>query len=107
MKYVIDIDGTICTSVLTGNYEESIPISSHIDKINKLYDEGHQITYFTARGMGRYGGNIFLAEENFYEFTSNQLNEWRCKYHKLILGKPSGDYYIDDKAINSHEFFKN
>jgi hypothetical protein len=41
----------------------------------------------------------------FYEMTFHQLNRWGCKFHKLVLGKPSGDYYIDDKGINANEFF--
>jgi hypothetical protein len=105
MKYIVDIDGTICTLVSDGNYEDAEPIQSHIDKINKLYDEGHQIIYLTARGMGRYGDNASLAKRMFYELTKDQLNRWGCKHHKLMLGKPSGDYYIDDKGINSNDFF--
>lgn len=108
MKYVIDIDGTICDKPVDrsdGDYETSIPKPSRIDKINKLYDEGHLIIYLTARGMGRYGDNADLARKMFYELTANQLNEWGCKYHKLMLGKPSGDYYIDDKGTNANDFF--
>ena len=107
MKYIVDIDGTICTTVSNGNYEDSTPIRDRIEKINKLYDEGHTIIYLTARGMGRHDDNADLAEQSFYSLTSNQLEEWGCKYTKLMLGKPSGDYYIDDKGINSNEFFKN
>ncbi len=108
MKYVIDIDGTICDKPECRedcDYHTSIPKPDRIGKINKLYDEGHQIIYLTARGMGRYGDRADLAKRTFYELTVNQLNEWGCKYHKLILGKPSGDYYIDDKGINANEFF--
>ena len=43
MNYVIDIDGTICTSVSNGNYKEAVPILSHIEKINNLYDAGNKI----------------------------------------------------------------
>lgn len=107
MKYIVDIDGTICTTVSNGNYEDSTPIIDRIDKINKLYDEGHTIIYLTARGMGRYDDNADLAEKSFYSLTANQLEDWGCKYTKLMLGKPSGDYYIDDKGINSNEFFGN
>jgi histidinol phosphatase-like enzyme len=106
MKYVIDIDGTICTQK-NSNYEMSSPIIDRIDKINKLYDEGHIIIYFTARGMGRYSDDEKLANARFREITELQLKSWGCKYHKLVLGKPSGDYYIDDKGINSDEFFGN
>jgi capsule biosynthesis phosphatase len=105
MKYIVDIDGTICTTVSNGKYENATPIYPHIEKINKLYEQGNTIVYLTARGMGRYGDNADLARKMFYELTANQLNMWGCKYHKLMLGKPSGDYYIDDKGMNANEFF--
>jgi phosphatidate phosphatase PAH1 len=105
MKYVIDIDGTICTSVDSGDYYNAIPIYDRIDKINKLYDEGNYIVYLTARGMGRYNNNADLAKSKFYEITKLQLKLWGCKYHELFLGKPSGDFYIDDKGVNVNDFF--
>ena len=37
----VDIDGTICTTV--SDYNLAQPIVEHVDKINKLYDEGHTI----------------------------------------------------------------
>ena len=55
MRYCVDIDGTICT--LTPDpktYEDAKPWHDRIETINKLYDEGNHITYFTARGMGRF-----------------------------------------------------
>lgn len=106
--YVIDIDGTICDKPECredGGYESSIPKIDRIEKINQLYDSGNIIKYFTARGMGRSGDNPEQAIEMFYEITKNQLNSWGCKYHQLILGKPSADYYIDDKGINDNDFF--
>mgnify|MGYP001498058309 CR=1 FL=1 len=54
MKYVFDIDGTICCKKQEDDYESSTPFEGRIKVINKLYDEGNSITYFTARGMGRY-----------------------------------------------------
>jgi len=57
--------------------------------------------------MGRYFDDDKLANSRFREITELQLKLWGCKYHKLVLGKPSGDYYIDDKGINSDEFFGN
>ena len=108
MRYVVDIDGTICTPGPTDEmrYEQALPIQDRIDKINKLYDEGHTIVYLTARGMGRYKNNADLAKEEFYEFTEIQLSLWGCKYHQLFLGKPSGDCYIDDKGVHSDDFFR-
>jgi hypothetical protein len=97
MKYIIDIDGTICRT--TGsNYRESIPIQERIDRINQLYDSGHTITYWTARG-----GNSGI---DWTELTTKQLGEWGCKYHELRMGKPAYDLWIDDKAVWSEEWFK-
>jgi DNA helicase HerA-like ATPase len=105
--YVIDIDGTICTNgdCSSCKYEASIPIPERIEKINSLFDEGHTIKYFTARGMGRYNDDGKKAIEKFYNLTKMQLEIWGCKYHELILGKPSGDIYIDDKGMNANDFF--
>lgn len=109
MKYVIDIDGTICEKITTphsdDDYDSSYPIKERIDFINSLYDGGHYITYFTARGMGRHNNNPHLAEKNFRYITEKQLKEWGCKYHELFLGKPAGDVYIDDKGVNANDFF--
>lgn len=105
--YCVDIDGTICDKDVCrkdGNYETSKPKLDRIEKINKLYDEGHIIKYFTARGMGRFNSRV-LAQKEFYYLTYNQLKSWGCKFHELILGKPSADYYIDDKAIKDDDFF--
>ena len=37
--------------------------------------------------------------------TEQRLEEWGAKYHDLILGKPAGDVYIDDKAVEANDFF--
>jgi hypothetical protein len=55
--------------------------------------------------MGGYNDNAEKAKEKFYSLTKMQLSIWGCKYHELILGKPSADYYIDDKGVNDNEFF--
>ena len=105
--YVIDIDGTICDWESGRDYTLANPFPKRIKEINKLYDKGNTIKYFTARGMGRYAGRSDKAIESFYAITESQLDRWGCKYHELILGKPAGDYYIDDKGIGANEFFKN
>ena len=105
MKYIIDIDGTICKKENNLDYEDCYPLKERIKKINSLYDSGNTIVYFTARGMGRFSDNAELAIKSFKKLTQNQLSNWGCKYHQLILGKPSGDFYIDDKAINDKDFF--
>ena len=105
MKYVIDIDGTICDKEDGKSYSSSTPKRDRIEAINRLYDDGHLIVYLTARGMGRYDNNAKLAEASLKYITELQLKEWGCKYHELFMGKPSGDVYIDDKGVNANDFF--
>jgi len=104
MIYVFDIDGTICENS-NSEYQNSIPKLNRIERVNKLYDEGHTIIFQTARGMGRSGNSSAYAYKAFYEFTKNQLDSWGVKYHSLFLGKPAGDTYIDDKGIRDEDFF--
>lgn len=109
MRYVIDIDGTICSPTVGRDYESAKPWQDRIDTINKLYDDGNTITYFTARGMGRFDGDPDAATKAaaiLTDLTKNQLKSWGCKYHNLILGKPHADYFIDDKGIHSDDFFR-
>lgn len=95
--YIIDIDGTICDTI-KGDYVNSTPIKWRIAQINKLYDEGHQIIFNTARG--------FKTGTDWLELTQKQLADWGVKYHSLFMGKPYGDYYIDDKAVPDWKFFE-
>jgi len=106
MRYVVDIDGTICyPGTDDQRYTHAVPRNDRIDTINRLYDEGHYIVYLTARGMGRFKNSRMLSHREFYDFTYDQLKSWGCKFHELHLGKPAADYYIDDKGIHSDEFF--
>jgi len=104
MTYVVDIDGTLCT-ITDGDYKKAKPIKKRIDKINKLFKEGNIIVLHTARGMGRFRGNAWKSHHEFLLLTESQLKKWGVLYHELIMGKPSGDFYIDDKGINDEDFF--
>lgn len=105
MNYVFDLDGTICTDS-KGDYRSAEPLVERIQKVNRLFDEGNRIVIFTARGMGSTDNDVILAVHKWEEFTRSQLAEWGVKYHRLFLGKPAGDFYIDDKAICDSDFFK-
>ena len=89
----VDIDNTICLtedSLGVNKYIYSVPIQKNIDYVNSLYDSGKTITYWTARGNN--------SGINHEELTIQQLNRWGCKYHKLVMNKPSFDLLIDDKT---------
>ena len=81
-------------------------LKTTVSRREKTITKVNTIKYFTARGMGRYGGRSDKAIESFYAITESQLDRGGCKYHELILGKPAGDVYIDDKGIDANEFFK-
>tara|TARA_B100001778_G_C18567031_1_gene620651 strand:+ start:1174 stop:1482 length:309 start_codon:yes stop_codon:yes gene_type:complete len=95
MRYCFDIDGTICTTDC--HYNDAVPYQEAIDWINKKYDEGHEITLFTSRGT--------LSETDWFDFTLNQIEGWGVKYHKLKLGKPAYDLFVDDRAISNTEWY--
>ena len=103
-KYVFDLDGTLCTTH-PGGYENAQPVWDRIRKVNSLHDAGHTIIIFTARGMATFRGVSPLAYIRWYWSTRKQLRAWGVKFHRLRLGKPSGDFYIDDKGVNSESFF--
>jgi hypothetical protein len=97
MKYIVDIDNTICETE-NSDYTNSKPLLDHIEKINQLYDSGHEIHYWTARGSN--------SGIDWLYFTTAQLDSWGCKYHSVKTGKPAYDIWIDDKAINANTYFK-
>ena len=72
MRYVVDIDGTICVPGKTEEerYTGATPIKRRIDVVNKLYDEGNTIIYLTARGLGRFELDRDKAIEGFYSVTT-------------------------------------
>lgn len=91
LKIVCDIDGVLCQNNF-GDYENAIPIKANIERINKLYDDGHIIQLFTARGTE--------TNTDWQALTEEQMQKWGVKYYSLKFGKPAADVYIDDRAIN-------
>ena len=110
-RYCVDIDGTICSPTVGRDYHKAEPWKDRIKVLNKLYDEGNYIIYFTARAMGRFADlphsvASVKAKEVLFELTRQQLEEWGVKYNELIMGKPHADYFIDDKGVKDEDFFK-
>lgn len=103
MIYVFDLDHTLCDTKKKENgdwdYVGSAPYNDRIKKVNELYEAGNKIIVETARGC--------VSKRNWYTETYNQLVSWNLKFHELRTGvKFAADYYIDDKAINSEDFFR-
>jgi hypothetical protein len=97
-RYCFDLDGVICRTK-NNYYSKSKPNKLAIKTINKLYHEGNYIFIYTSRFMGRSKENIRLANKKGYKLTLDQLEKWDLKFHKLLMGKPSYDVIIDDKAF--------
>tara|TARA_R110000851_G_scaffold118112_2_gene245318 strand:- start:592 stop:885 length:294 start_codon:yes stop_codon:yes gene_type:complete len=96
MKIYVDIDETICFYDGKRHYPDAIPNMENISKINKLYDEGHIITYWTARGT--------VTGLDWKKTTSTQLKKWGCKFTHLSVGvKPDYDLLICDKTKRIEE----
>ena len=100
-KIYVDIDETICfyeqEIPLDGkkDYSKAIPSYENIYKINKLYEQGNTIIYWTARGS--------RSGIDWHEFTEKQLSHWGAKYHQLKCDKPYYDIFIEDRSIRIEE----
>lgn len=96
-NFLIDIDGTISEDVPNEEPERMLTcaeIPGAKEHINKWYDEGHIITFFTSRlEQHRANTEHWLAEHGF-------------KWHGIIFGKPRGGNYhwIDDRSVKATRF---
>jgi uncharacterized HAD superfamily protein len=88
MQIIVDLDGTICTEEKTYSRSLAKPLDDAVNSINALYDAGHTIIIYSARTWME------------YEMTVAWLKQHNIKYHQLIMGKPIGDVWIDDRAIH-------
>ena len=87
MKIIVDLDGTICT--------EEKQFSRSLAKVNVgarealklLKKKGYTLIIYSARTWAE------------YELTIDWLKRNKIPFDQLILGKPQGDYWIDDRAI--------
>ena len=96
MIVYVDIDETICFYEGERQYPNAVPNMENIAKINKLYNEGHEIVYWTARG-----GHSGL---DWTAFTRIQLENWGCRYTRIEKQKkPSYDLFICDKTKRIEE----
>jgi hypothetical protein len=92
----VDIDETICFYEGERDYNLAKPSLENIKKINILFEKGNEITYWTARGT--------VTKIDWFDTTKKQLDEWGCKYHKLVVGeKPAYDLLICDKTKRIEE----
>ena len=96
-NFMIDIDGTICDDIPNEEPERMLTVLPYPDAlkiINKWYDEGHIITFFTSR------------TEEHREVTEKWLRKNAFKYHNMIMNKPRGGNYhwVDNHIVKATRF---
>ena len=96
-NYMIDIDGTICDDIPNEEPERMATAELYPDALvtlNKWYDEGHIITFFTSR------------IEEHREVTEIWLKKHGFKYHGMLMGKPRGGNYhwIDNHLVRATRY---
>lgn len=103
----VDLDDVICHR--SGEYEHlgvnkydfCVANVDMVCVVNSLYDDGHHIVIYTARGMSQFEGDVETVRNQLFDKTTRQLEEWQVRYHELVMGKIHYDLLIDDKALNS------
>jgi uncharacterized HAD superfamily protein len=96
-NFLIDIDGTICDDIPNEEPERMVTAAVYPDALatlNKWYNEGHIITFFTSR------------TEAHREVTEKWLHDNGFKYHGLLVGKPRGGNYhwIDNHMVRATRY---
>ncbi len=96
-NFLIDIDGTVCDDIPNEEPERMrsvLPYPDALKIINKWYDEGHIITFFTSR------------TEEHRPITEQWLKKNGFRYHSMLMNKPRGGNYhwIDNHIVKATRF---
>ena len=96
-NYLIDIDGTVCDDIPNEEPERMAHTQVYpdaLEMINRWYDEGHIITFFTSR------------TEAHRAVTEDWLQQNGFRYHGILFGKPRGGNYhwIDNHLVRATRY---
>ena len=96
-NYLIDIDGTICDDIPNEQADRMVTANIYkdaLETLNRWYDQGHIITFFTSR------------LEVHRKVTEDWLEEKGFKYHGLLMNKPRGGNYhwVDNHIVRATRF---
>jgi hypothetical protein len=98
-NFLIDIDGTVCDDIPNEEPERMrtvLPYPEALKMVNRWHEEGHRVTFFTAR------------TEEQRQITEDWLEKHGFKYHYLLMNKPRGGNYhwIDNQLVKATRFKK-
>ena len=96
-NYLIDIDGTVGEDIPNEEPHRMVTSEAYpdaIETINRWFQDGHQICFFTAR------------TEEHRELTEKWLSDKGFRYHSLLMGKPRGGNYhwIDNHVVRATRY---
>ena len=96
-NYLIDIDGTVTEDVPNEEperMETCLPFPDALETLNRWYDHGHIVTFFTSRTV------------EHKEVTEKWLDKHGFKYHGVLYGKPRGGNYhwIDNHIVRATKY---
>lgn len=96
-NFLIDIDGTICDDIPNEEPERMATAKLYpdaLETLNKWYDQGHIITFFTSR------------LEAHRTVTETWLKKHGFKYHGMLMGKPRGGNYhwVDNHIVRATRY---
>lgn len=105
-RLIMDLDNTISITV-NGDYKNSLPIMSVVEKIREYKKEGFEIVISTSRNMRTYEGNVGKIAVNTLPIILEWLNRYDIPYDEIYIGKPwcgHEGFYVDDRSIRPDEF---
>ena len=96
-NFLIDIDGTICDDIPNEEpwrMEDCDVYPDALETLNKWYEQGHIITFFTSR------------TDAHKEVTERWLAKHGFKYHGVLYNKPRGGNYhwVDNHMVRATRF---
>jgi hypothetical protein len=101
LNWVFDLDETLVTLPETpGDYSTCRTYPSTANLVRNLFQAGHRIVIYTARGMLTFDGDVERIETALKKVTEENLHALDIPYHVLKFGKPMADHYVDDKSMN-------
>jgi len=75
------------------------PIPEAAECLRRLRAKGHVVIIYTARNMATFDGNLGKIMKSVGMLTLEWLEKHNIEYDEIYFGKPSGDIYVDDLAI--------
>lgn len=96
-NFLIDIDGTVTEDApneTPARMKTCLPFPDALETINRWYEAGHIITFFTSR------------TEDLRGITEEWLQKHGFKYHGLLMNKPRGGNYhwIDNHMVRATRY---